>query len=179
MALFTGVQHLCTFNIVSSLIYFLLPNVWKTSYTISASIFIDVSCWPPYSTDKFISCVVLGSSQWIFHFGKEIVILWTLIGWVGWMFQNLPLPAAQEARDSSYGVIPCIVTKIDGVLYHQMSFSAECMWLRSLRQSERTTARDTVQHMRWTYPCYRVVKTEHQQRWTRWLYRTPSKHLEK
>ena len=29
MASFTGVQHLCTFNIVTPLIYQLLPNVWK------------------------------------------------------------------------------------------------------------------------------------------------------
>ena len=41
----------------------------------------------------------------------------------------------------------------------------EFMQLQSLRQSERTTARDSVQHTRWTYPCYRVVSTEHQQRW--------------
>ena len=36
------------------------------------------------------------------------------------MFQNLPLPAAQEVRDSSSGVIPCIVMKNNGVLYHQV-----------------------------------------------------------
>ena len=78
MALFTGVQHLCTFNIVPlPLIYPLLPNVWKVSYTIRASIFVDVLYWWPYSTDKFISCVVLGPSQWFFHFGEEIVIAWT------------------------------------------------------------------------------------------------------
>ena len=29
----------------------------------------------------------------------------------------------------------------------------ESMQLRSLRQSERTTARDPIQHKRWTYPC--------------------------
>ena len=72
-------------------------NIWKASYTISTSIFIDV----PYSKDKFISCVVLGPSQWFIHFGKEIVVAWTHIRWVWWMFQNLPLPAAQEVHDSS------------------------------------------------------------------------------
>ena len=41
----------------------------------------------------------------------------------------------------------------------------ESMRLRSLCQSERTTARDAVQHKKWTYPCYRVVNMEHQQRW--------------
>ena len=33
------------------------------------------------------------------------------------MFENLPLPATQEVRDSSSGVTPCIVMKNDGVLY--------------------------------------------------------------
>ncbi|KAJ4445534.1 hypothetical protein ANN_12214 [Periplaneta americana] len=37
-----GVQHLRTFYIVAPLIYYLLPNVWKASYTISAAIFFDV-----------------------------------------------------------------------------------------------------------------------------------------
>ena len=94
--------HLCTFNIdAPTLIYHLLPNVWKASYTISASMFVDVPNWSPHITDKFISCVVPGPSQWFFHFGEEIVITWTNIGWVRRMFQNLPLPAAQEVRDGS------------------------------------------------------------------------------
>ena len=59
------------------LIYHLLPNVWKASYTISTSTFVDVPHWTPYSMDKFISCVVPGSSLWFFHFGEEIVIVWT------------------------------------------------------------------------------------------------------
>ena len=111
--LFTGVQHLCTFNIVASLIYHRLLNVWTVLYTISTSIFVDVPYWPSYSTDKFISCVVQGPSQWFFHFGKEIIIAWTHIGWVQWMFQNLPLPASQEVRDSSSDVTPCIGMKND------------------------------------------------------------------
>ena len=36
---------------------------------------------------------------------------------------------------------------------------------------------DPEQHKRWTYPCYRAVSTEHQQRWTRWWCTTPSKHI--
>ena len=77
MALVTGVQHLCTFNIVVLLIYHLLSNDRKASYTISASIFADVPFWPSYSTGKFISCVVPAHSQWFLHFGEEIVIAWT------------------------------------------------------------------------------------------------------
>ena len=59
------------------LIYHLLPNVWKVSYTISASIFVDVPYWQPYSTEKSIYCVVPGPLQGFFHFGEEIVIAWT------------------------------------------------------------------------------------------------------
>ena len=85
----------------------------------------------------------------LFHSGglcEEIMIAWTQIGWVRWMFQNLPLPAAQEVHDNS-SVTSCIVMKNDGVLYHQVSsFSPESMRLRSLRQSERTTAREPVPH---------------------------------
>ena len=51
------------------------------------------------------------------------------------------------------------------------------MRLRSLHQSERTTARDPVQYKRWTYPCYKAVNREHQQRWTRWWCTRHSKHL--
>ena len=73
--------------------------------------------------DKFIFCFVPGPSQWLFHFGEEIVIAWTHIGWVRWMSQNLPWPATQEFRDDSMsGVTPYIYI---WVLYHQMSFSPE------------------------------------------------------
>ena len=152
---------------------------WKVLYTMNASIFVDVLYWPPYRMDKFISCVVPSPSQWFFHFGKEIVIAWTHIMWVRWLFQNLPLPAAQEVHDSN-SVIPCTVTKNDETLYHQMSsFSPKSMRLRSLRQTERTTARDSVHHKRWTYPFYRAVHMEHQQWWVRWWCTTYSKHWQK
>ena len=50
------------------------------------------------------------------------------------MFQNLPLPAAQEVRDSSSGVTPCIVMKDDGVVYLQvLSFSPE-RWTKVVPQ---------------------------------------------
>ena len=39
------------------------------------------------------------------------------------MFQNLPLPGAQEIRESGSGVIPCIVTKNDG--FCTTKFSSE------------------------------------------------------
>ena len=46
------------------IIYHLLPNVWKALYTISPSIFVDVPCWTPNSTDNFVSCVVPVLSLW-------------------------------------------------------------------------------------------------------------------
>ena len=84
-------------------------------------------------------------------------------------------PIANCAR----GVTPCIVMKNDGVLHQVSTFSPESMRLWSLCQSERTTARDLVQHKRLTYPCSWALNTEHQQRWTRWWCTTPSKHLQK
>ena len=92
------------------------PNVWKAPYTISASIFVGVPYLPPYNVKKIISTVVSDTSWWLFHFGQEIIIAWTHIGWVRWMFQNLPLLVAQEIRDSSSGVTTCIVMKNDRVL---------------------------------------------------------------
>ena len=50
---------------------------WKASYTVSASIFVDVPYCRPHSPDKFIACVKPGPSQWFFHFDEEIVIAWT------------------------------------------------------------------------------------------------------
>ena len=92
--------------------------------------------WPPYSTDKFISCVVPGPSQWFFHFGEEIIITWTHIGWVRWMFQNLPLPAAQEIRDSS-GMIPRVTMKNYEVLYHKITAVGQAVACASLTQRAR------------------------------------------
>ena len=120
-------------------------------------------------------------SQWFFNFGEEIVITWTLTGWERWMSQNLPFPAPEEVRDRWQQ--QCYSLRCHEelwVLYHQVSsISPESVPLRSLRQSERTTTRDPVHHKRWTYPCFRAVNTEHQQRWTRWCCTTPSKYLAK
>ena len=138
MALFTGVQHVCTINIVAP---YLSPFAKSLEgiITVSASISVDVPYWPPYSTEKFISCVVPGPLQWFIHFGEQIVIAWTHTRWVRWMFQKLPLPAAKEVRDSSSGVTPCIVMKNVVILHHQvLSFSPESMRLRSLRHSEKS-----------------------------------------
>ena len=140
------------------LIYHLLLNVW-TPYTISASIFVDVPDWP------LISCVVPGPSQWLFHFRKEIVIAWTRIGSVRWMFQNLPLPWQQKCDSLNWleewwGSVPWSVVVFSWI--HAITiFSPK--W------------KNPVRHKRWTYPCYR----EHQQRLTHWWCTMLSKHLAK
>ena len=126
---FMYLQYSCPF------IYHFLPNVWKTLYTTSMSIFVDVPYWQFYSTDTFISvCVskaldLTTKSSLVFYqvphsgsftWAERSLITWTHVGWVWWMFQNLPFPVAQEVRDSSSGVTPCIVMKNDGVLHHQV-----------------------------------------------------------
>ena len=55
----------------------LFAKCLKVPYTISVSMFVDNPYWPPYSTDKLISCVLSHTSQWFFHFGEEIIIAWT------------------------------------------------------------------------------------------------------
>ena len=125
-------------SVYSPPLFITVYQIFGRRCTKSAPIFVDVPYWPPYSTDKFISCVVTVPSQWFFHFGEEITIAWTHIGWLLWMFQNLPLPAAQEVRVSSSGVTPCIVMKNDEVQHKYVSsFTPESMRLQFLRQSER------------------------------------------
>ena len=115
-----------------------------------------------------------------FTLAKRSLSHWLISGRYSGCSRINQLTAAQEVRDSRNTVTPCIVMKNDGFLYHQVSsFSPESMRLPSLRQSERTTASDPVQHKRRIYPCYRAVDTEHQQRWTRWWCTTPSKHFGK
>ena len=150
MALFTGVQHVCTINIVAP---YLSPFAKSLEgiITVSASISVDVPYWPPNSTDKFLCCVVPGPLQWFIHFGEQIVIAWTHTRWVRWMFQKLPLPAAKEVRDSSSGVTPCIVMKNVVILHHQvLSFSPESRYntteelIRTIGRSIRNIKKEDV-----------------------------------
>ena len=180
MALFTGLQQLCTFNIVAPpSFYHRLSNVWKASYTISAPIFVDVPYWPLYSTDKIISCVVPGSSQWFFHFGEEIVIAWTrektttLVGtepyhssWQCESHRCCHRPLAPLAKGDSG--ISTVLTR----WVHAITISSP-KWKNHCEEPGAT------QEMNLSILIYRTVNTEHQQRWTRWWCTTPSKHLAK
>ena len=118
-------------------------NVWKASYTISASIFVDVPYWPPCSTYKFISCVVPGPSQWFYHFRKEIVITWTHIGWVRWVFQNTII-LHDNARCHTAAAVTELLHRWQWEIMGHASYPSDkspCNFIRTLRQSERTTAR--------------------------------------
>jgi hypothetical protein len=88
------------FNVISLHVHNLLAHLWKASYTISASISVDVLQWPPYGTDNRVSSVVTLPSQWFFHFGEDVVIARTHIGWVWRMLQYLPSPTAKEILHS-------------------------------------------------------------------------------
>ena len=108
MTLVNGVQHLCTFSIVSPVIYRLLLNVWKRH--------------KPIARPSLLICFYCP----IARISLSLVLYWVprsgsftsrrdhnRMGTLRWMFQNLPLPAAQEVRDSSSGVTRCIVMKND------------------------------------------------------------------
>ena len=150
MALFTEVQRLYTVNNSPSLIINLLPNVWKASYTISVSTFVDDPYWSPYITDKFISCVVPGPSQWFFHFGEEIVIAWTQ--------EKTTTLGGTEHHHSSWQCKEshrCCQGPIVPLEMGDSGTFTVLTRLLSICQNERTTAWGSVRHKRWTYTCYR------------------------
>ena len=128
----------------------LAPN-WDLS-TANLTWSLSVLYWLSYSTEKFIFCVLPGPLQWFFDFGEEFVMAWTHIGWVRWMFQNPPLPAAQEVRDNSSGVttVPPSVVVFSWVLddYNFFTKVKEPLW------GTQYNARDEL--------CYRADNTEHQ-----------------
>ena len=120
-----------------------------------------------------------GLSQWYFHFGEEFVIAWTpeKTTTLGGTEPHHSSWQCKESHHRCHGPLAPLEMENSGTSTVLTRY--EFMRLSSLHQSERATARDPVQHKRWTYPCYRAVNTEHQQRWTRWWFMTPSKHLEK
>ena len=70
-------EYSSTFNIVAPL-FITFCQMFGRHRTPSVHPFsVDGPYWPPYSTDKFISCVIWGFSPCFFHFGEEIVIAWT------------------------------------------------------------------------------------------------------
>ena len=141
-----------TFNIVAHP-YHLLPNVWKASYIIIASIFVDVPGWTPYSTDKFISCVLPGLSQWFFHFGEDIINAWTQekTTTLGGTESHHFSWQCKESHSCCHGHLAPLTMGNSGTPTVLTRYEDMRFWC--LRQSEITSAMDPVQHKRWTHTC--------------------------
>ena len=152
MAIFTGIQHLCTFNKVAPTICHLLPKVWKASYTISMFIFVDVH------TDCPVAWISL--SLVLYQIPRS--------GSFTLAERSQSHGLTSEEYGGCYRISHYQRSKSNGVSWRMLgvnevsSFSPESMRFRSLRQSERITAREPVQHNRCTYMCYRAMNTEHQ-----------------
>ena len=159
------VQHSCTFNTVVPLMTFCQMFGRRRSPSARPSLLIFRTDSPKA---RISSCPVLYR---VLRSGSfTLAMNYHGFGWVWWMFQNLPLPAVQEVQTAAAVWLLALSWRMMGfcTIKCRSFFSPWIMWLRSLRQSEKTTVRDPVQHMRWTYLCYRAVNKEHQQRWKRW-----------
>ena len=110
--------------------------------------------------------LILYTSQWFFHFGEEIVITWTQekMTTLGGTEPHHSSWQCKESHSCCHDHLRCWQWEI---LEFPPYSPDESVRLRSLCQSERTTARNPVQQKRWTYPYYKAVNTEHHQRWTR------------
>ena len=104
--------------------------------------FVEVPYWHPYSTDKFICCIVPGSSQWFLHFGEDIVIAWTqgkstILG--GTETHRSSWQRKESHRCCCHGPLEPLTMENSGT--SPVLIRYDSMRLLSLRQSERTTAR--------------------------------------
>ena len=141
MALFTGVQHLCIFNIVPPPYLSPFCQMFGKDHTPSAHPSLLTFCidrpfvlyWVPCSG----SFTLEKRSNYMDSFGR-----------VQWMFQNLLLPVAQEVCDSSNSVTPCIVMN-DGVLYHQVLSPSLELWTTVVLQEYAVV--ESVYHLPWRY----------------------------
>ena len=116
--------------------------------------------WRPYGTDKFISCVVPGPSQWFSHFGEETVMEWAWVKMTT-LGDTEPRHSSWQCKESHrcFPGLRALLTMRDSGTSTVLT-RHESMRLRSLRQSERTTERNPVQHKRCTFQCYRAVNTD-------------------
>jgi hypothetical protein len=128
---------------------------------------VDVQQWPPYSMNNLLSCAITCPSQWLFHFGEEIMIARTHIAWIWRMFRY------SSSFMTMHGLRLPTLSRIDLLRPLVMGDTRtstiyiltwyESMWLWSLHQNEGTAARDTLQHKRGDYSCCRVVTAGPQQ----------------
>ena len=134
MALFTEVQHLCTFNIFTSPLFITFFQMFGRHRTPSARPSLLM-----FRIDRPIARI--NSSRCCTGHLAVILALWRMdrnrmdsyrVSKVDVL--DLPFPAAQEALESSSGVTPCFVMKNYGVLYRQVSHCHE-EWLCSVPPS--------------------------------------------
>ena len=87
------------------LIYHLLPNIWKTSYTISASIFVDIPYWPhglmsdenlPFSARKRY---VMAAAVWF------LALSWRMMGFCNTKCRHM-LHAVPKNILVNYDLVP-------------------------------------------------------------------------
>ena len=161
MALFTGVQHLCIqYN--RPLIY----HFWQmfvTRRTPSARPFFIFHVDRSITRIQYIHLLYCTWSFAVVH------SLWRRVrnsmdsGEIDdtWWFRTPPFLMAMQGVTALLSRTFCAMAMGDSGTSTLLT-RYESMRLRSLGQSERTTARNAIQHERWTYPCYRAVSKEHQ-----------------
>ena len=169
MALFTRVQHLCSFFQMFGRRR--TPSVRPSllMFRIDLSIAWIISSLMLYRVPPSGSFILL----------KRSYSHWLISGENGRCFRISHCQRRKGVHDSSSGVTPCIVMK-KGFCTTKCHRFLQSPWDYDLfAKIKKTAARDPVQHKRWICPCYRAVNMEHQQRCTRWWCTTPSKHLTK
>ena len=141
-------------------------------FQVISSIFVDVQYWSPYSTDKFISCVLSGSSQWFFHICKEIVIECT------WEETKTTTLGGTEPHHSSWQCKEshrcCCHVPLSPLAMGDSGTSTILTRYESMRLHLFAKVKEQLRD-----PCYSGVSKGHQQRWKLWWSALPSKHLTK
>ena len=119
------------------------PSINFTNCPSSAHLFFIYGLyWPPYSTNKFISCVIPGS----------LAVALSL-----WRRDHNRMDSGENddtqfIHDNARSHTAAVTDLLRLWQWEILELTRyESMRLRSLRLSERTTARDTVQHKRWIY----------------------------
>ena len=110
------------------------------------SIFVDVPYWPPYSMDKFISCVVPGPLQWIllWRIGRNCMDSFC-VSTVD--VPESPIASSARGLGQQRDATPCIVMKNDGVLCHSFLLSIGWRWCcRTCNSRQHLQSAFEVQH---------------------------------
>ena len=174
MALFTGVQHLCMYLQYSrpSLIYNLF-QIFGRRHTPSVR--------PPVSMFRIDRPITRISSSFMLYRALAVVLsLWrrnrNRMDTYRVNAVNVP-----ESLIVSGARSPWQQQRCDSLHCHEEwwgsvpSYVVVFSWVHK-DHDLFAKVKEPVQRKKWTYPCYRVVNTEHQQGWTRWWCTTSSKY---